>query len=95
VLLYDGDLAGLVERFSAYKTIGVTLDTPGDLSAYGEVMGVNEGRVILRVPKAETSRATARLLADLPVEDLTIEDPPIEDVIERVFALEAPPEPAA
>jgi ABC-2 type transport system ATP-binding protein len=93
-ILYDGGLAGLVERFSAYKTIGVTLDTPADLSSYGEVMTTADGRVTLRVPKADTSRATARLLADLPVEDLTIEDPPIEDVIERVFALEAPKEPA-
>ncbi len=92
-LLYDGGLAGLVERFSAYKTIGVTLDTATDLSGYGEVMSQSDGRVTLRVSKAETSRTTARLLADLPVEDLTIEDPPIEDVIERVFALEAP-EPA-
>jgi ABC-2 type transport system ATP-binding protein len=89
-ILYDGGLAGLVERFSAYKTIGVTLDTITDLSGYGEVMSQSEGRVTLRVPKADTSRTTARLLADLPVEDLTIEDPPIEDVIERVFALEAP-----
>ena len=40
----------------------------------------------LRVPKAETARVTARLLADLPVIDLTVEDPPIEEVIERVFA---------
>jgi ABC-2 type transport system ATP-binding protein len=94
-ILYDGGLAGLVDRFSAYKTIGVTLDAPADLSGYGEVMSQAEGRVTLRVPKADTSRATARLLADLPVEDLTIEDPPIEDVIERVFALEAPPEPVA
>ena len=94
-LLYDGGLAGLVEQFSAYKTIGVTLDTHSDLSGYGEVMSESEGRITLRVPKAETSRTTARLLADLPVEDLTIEDPPIEDVIERVFALEAPKEPAA
>jgi ABC-2 type transport system ATP-binding protein len=93
-ILYDGGLAGLVERFSAYKTIGVTLDTAVDLSPYGEVMSEADGRITLRVPKAETSRATARLLADLPVEDLTIEDPPIEDVIERVFALEAPKEPA-
>jgi len=50
--------------------------------------------VTLRVPKAETSRITAQLLADLAVDDLTIEDPPIEDVIERVFALEAPKEQA-
>jgi len=44
--------------------------------------------VTLRVPKAETPRTTARLLADLPVIDLTVEDPPIEEVIERVFAQE-------
>ena len=43
----------------------------------------------LRVPKAETARVTERLLADLPVIDLTVEDPPIEEVIERVFAQEA------
>jgi ABC-2 type transport system ATP-binding protein len=92
-LLYDGGLSGLVERFSAYKTIGVTLDAPADLSRYGEVVSQADGRVTLRVPKADTSRTTARLLADLPVADLTIEDPPIDDVIERVFALEAP-EPA-
>jgi ABC-2 type transport system ATP-binding protein len=92
-ILYDGDLSGLVERFSAYKTIGVTLEDGAlDLSQYGEVMGREGGRVTLRVPKAETSRITARLLADLAVNDLTVEDPPIEDVIERVFAQEAPKE---
>ena len=38
------------------------------------------------VPKAETSQATAKLLAEHEVHDLTVEDPPIEDVIEQVFA---------
>ena len=95
-LLFDGGLAGLIDRFSAYKTIGVQLDDPTvDLSAYGEVVERGEGRVSLRVPKAEAARVTARLLADLPVGDITIEDPPIEDVIERVFAQEAAPAPAA
>jgi ABC-2 type transport system ATP-binding protein len=86
-ILYDGDLSGLVERFSAAKTIGVTLDDAAlDLSAYGEVMARDGNRVTLRVPKADTSRITAQLLTDLAVSDLTVEDPPIEDVIERVFA---------
>lgn len=87
-LLYDGDLTGLVERFSAYKTLGVTLESGGntDLSTYGQVMGNEAGRVVLRVPKAETTQTAARLLTDLPVADLTIEDPPIEDVIEHVFS---------
>jgi len=90
-LLYDGALSGLVERFSAFKTIGVTLeDGSADLSAFGEVMQRDGGRVTLRVPKADTSRVTAQLLSRLPVDDLTVEDPPIEDVIERVFAQEKP-----
>jgi ABC-2 type transport system ATP-binding protein len=90
-ILYDGGLAGLVERFTGHKTIGLHLDdTAVDLSAYGEVVSRDDGRVVLRVPKAEASRATARLLAELAVSDLTIEDPPIEDVIAHVFSLEAP-----
>ncbi|MCB9135656.1 MAG: ATP-binding cassette domain-containing protein [Anaerolineales bacterium] len=87
-LLYDGGLAGLVERFSAYKTLGITLENgrQADLASYGEVVGNEAGRVVLRVPKADTTQTAARLLTDLPVADLTIEDPPIEEVIEQVFA---------
>ena len=90
-LLFDGSLADLVARFAAFKTIGVTLeDTSADLSRYGEIMSVDSDRVTLRVPKTETPRVTARLLADLPVMDLTVEEPLIEDVIRQVFAQEAP-----
>jgi ABC-2 type transport system ATP-binding protein len=90
-LLFDGDLSSLVGRFSAFKTIGVTLDDASiDLTSYGEVVEKDTTHVTLRVPKPETSRVTARLLADLPITDLTVEDPPIEEVIELVFAQEAP-----
>ena len=58
--------------------------------AYGDVVESDEGRVKLRVPRAETARVTARLLAEQDVADLTVEDPPIEDVIELVFAQERP-----
>ena len=86
-LLFDGELSGLVRSFSAHKTIVVQLgDCTADLGAYGDVVSCTDGAVTLRVPKAETARVTERLLADLPVTDLTVEDPPIEEVIERVFA---------
>ncbi|HEX6508046.1 MAG TPA: ABC transporter, partial [Chloroflexota bacterium] len=89
-LLFDGDLSGLVERFSPHKTIVVDLEVmAADLRGYGDVMSADEGRFTLRVPKEDTARVTARLLADLPVVDLTVEEPPIEDVIEHVFAREA------
>jgi ABC-2 type transport system ATP-binding protein len=86
-ILFDGALASLADEFAAYKTIGVVLENgAAPLDAYGEVVHHDGDRVMLRVPKAETSRVAARLLADLEVLDLTIEEPPIEDVIESVFA---------
>jgi viologen exporter family transport system ATP-binding protein len=90
-LLFDGELAELVRRFTVYKTIRVQLlGGPMDLQGYGQVVASADGMVTLRVPKADTPRVTGRLLAELPVSDLTVEDPPIEEVIERVFAQEAP-----
>ena len=86
-ILFDGDLSSLGGQFAAYKTIVVTMeDTSVDLSQFGEVINRDADKVAVRVPKAETSRVTARLLAEHHVVDLTIEDPPIEDVIEQVFA---------
>jgi ABC-2 type transport system ATP-binding protein len=89
-ILLDGELSALVDRFSAYKTVGITLeDASIDLSPYGEIMDRDGSRVTLRVPKSTTSEVTARLLSDLQVDDLTVEDPPIEDVIEHVFSIPA------
>ncbi|MGH2461274.1 MAG: ABC transporter ATP-binding protein [Chloroflexota bacterium] len=85
-LLFDGELNDLVRRFSPDKTIVVQLDGAADLTRYGEVVRAEDGRVTLRVPKAETAAVTGRILADLPVVDLTVEDPPIDDAIEQVFA---------
>ena len=89
-ILFDGALASLADEFAAYKTIGVVLaNGAAPLDAYGEVVHHDGDRVSLRVPKTETSRVAARLLADHEVLDLTIEEPPIEDVIESVFAQSA------
>ncbi|HET8969114.1 MAG TPA: ATP-binding cassette domain-containing protein [Gaiellaceae bacterium] len=89
-ILFDGDLSELSDTFAAWKTIAVALGNgAADLSGYGEVIHRDGDLVTLRVPKAETARATARLLAEQEVLDLNVEDPPIEDVIELVFAQEA------
>jgi ABC-2 type transport system ATP-binding protein len=90
-LLFDGDLSMLVQKFTEYKTIVLQVgDCQANLSSYGEVESCEDGRFTLRVPKAKTAQVTARLLTDLPVIDLLVEDPPIEEVIEHVFAQENP-----
>jgi ABC-2 type transport system ATP-binding protein len=103
-ILFDGGLAALAQQFNATKTIAVTLrDGVADLSAYGELLPSDDDRVLLRVSRDDAPEVTTRLLRDLQIADLTIEDPPIEDVIESVFAdpatspaeAEASPEPTA
>ena len=99
-ILYDGALADLAERMAPYKVVGATIRdgaARADLSRYGDVVSNDgAGRVKLRVPRAEAPARTARLVADLgdALADLSLEDPPIEDVIDRVFSGEAL-EPAA
>jgi ABC-type uncharacterized transport system, ATPase component len=85
-LLFDGDLSDLVKQFTSYKTIVVQLeDCQANLHTYGDVLNCDDGRFTLRVPKAQTAQVTERLLADLPVIDLLVEDPPIEEIIDQVF----------
>jgi ABC-2 type transport system ATP-binding protein len=86
-LLFDGELSSLVGRFTAHKTIAVRLEScDADLSGYGEVVSCEDGLATLRVPREDTARVTGRILADLPVIDLTVEDPPIDEVIDEVFS---------
>ncbi len=92
-LLYDGGLAGLVQRFAAHKTITVELEegaVPPAVLPAGVVNGAEVERTatgfVVRVTKADTAAVAGRLLAALPVADLTIEEPPVDEVIEQVFA---------
>ena len=86
LILFDGRLADLSRRFGATKKLVVTLEEPADLSAYGETLDGSATTVTLLVPRAEAAAVTGRILAEQAVTDLTVEDPPIEDVIELVFA---------
>jgi ABC-2 type transport system ATP-binding protein len=90
-LLFDGELNKLLQKFSEYKTIVVQIgECNKDLTLYGQLISCEDGRFTLRVARDETARVTERLLADLPVIDLLVEDPPIEEIIERVFTQEKP-----
>jgi len=88
-LKYDGSINDLSRRIAPFKLIAIDLSDPCpcDLSPYGTPMPSpdGDGKQYVRVSATEVASITARILADLPVHDLTIEDPPIEDVIERAF----------
>lgn len=87
-LMYDGSLEDLSARIAPHKLVRIELASAlngHDLSVYGEVLKAKGQRVELLVPRSKTSEMASRILNELPVADVTIEDPPIEDVITRVF----------
>lgn len=87
-LLYDGNLQRMVEQVAPHKIIHLTLHQPialETLNRYGEVQRYDGLEVELKVPRYETSRIGAQLLSELPVADVNIAEPPIEEIISEVF----------
>jgi ABC-2 type transport system ATP-binding protein len=88
-LLYDGELSALVETLAPVRRLEVVVGAgvaERDLARFGEVTAYDPPRATLEVPRRAVAEVSARLLAALPVADLSITDPPIEEVIRRAFA---------
>jgi ABC-2 type transport system ATP-binding protein len=87
-LIFDGDLRALAERSAIAKILKLRFSTPQPrerLAAFGTVEGCDGLEAELRVPREAVTEVAARLLSDLPVADIGIEDVPIEEVIGRLF----------
>jgi ABC-2 type transport system ATP-binding protein len=87
-LLFDGALEELVSKFAKEKIIKATLGSEDNLKGLdkiGKVRRLSFPEVTISVPREATAVAASELLQNFPVEDLTIEEVPIEDVIRKVF----------
>jgi ABC-2 type transport system ATP-binding protein len=87
-LVYDGSLDGLLDRFAPYREVQVKLANPlakDSAFAYGEVESIEGNSVRFLVKREELTASVSKILAQLEVIDLTVTDPPIEEVIGRVF----------
>src|SRR5262249_3078695 len=88
-LIFDGALRELARRFGDDKLLTLDLDAPvarEALAEYGEVMAWEPGKVSLGVPREQISATAARLLGQLQVRDLAIQEPDVEDVIRSLFS---------
>lgn len=88
VLLFDGALEELVNKFAKEKIIKARLGNGENLrglESIGKVKKLAFPEVTIAVPREATAVAASELLQNFPVEDLTIEEVPIEDIIRKVF----------
>jgi ABC-2 type transport system ATP-binding protein len=92
-LIYDGDLRELVRRVRPDKHVTIRLSAPvaaGDLARLGKVVSSDAAQAVLAVPAAQASAVVRDALATLPIIDLTIEEPPLEDVMRELFVTRPP-----
>ena len=88
-LIYDGLLEGLLERFAPFRQVRVELTQnlpESKLLQYGEIETKEGAEVRFLVPRVELTQTISQILAELPVVDLSVSEPPIEDVIARLFS---------
>jgi ABC-2 type transport system ATP-binding protein len=90
-LIHDGDLRALVKATAPDKLVSFTPATgaapPDDdaLAKLGRVIEKAEGRVKLAVPEEKLHEVVAHLLSAMRVADFAVEDPPLEDVMRKLF----------
>ncbi|AVZ30016.1 ABC transporter ATP-binding protein [Nodularia spumigena] len=87
-LMYDGSLDGLLQNFAPYREIHLELAQPlprEKLMLYGDVKLLEGRAVSFMVQQEALTRTVSQILNDLEVIDLTVTEPPIEEVIGRVF----------
>jgi ABC-2 type transport system ATP-binding protein len=88
-IVYDGSLEGIIDRFSSHKVLTLLFSDgqlPGNFNRYGEVVELAEPRVKLRVDRQQIAEVLSNVLASYTLEDVSVEDPPLEEVIAQVFA---------
>ena len=87
-LAFDGTLDELSARVAPFKLVTVTTQTPP--AAWPRlpstrVLRATEQELTLRVERESVARVTGTLIERLRPTDLKVEDPPIEDVLDRVY----------
>lgn len=87
-IVFDGELGGINDLFSAKKIIRLEFTeavAPELLAGRGELKSFDGVSATLAVDRAAAKKQAALLLENLPVRDFTIEDVPLEEGIAKLY----------
>ncbi len=86
-LVYDGPLSGITNKFGNDKLVKLRFGggLPDDLARYGEVTRTEGPSADLKVPRNKVAEVLGAILDGNVVEDVSVVDPPLEQIIARVF----------
>jgi len=87
-LFYDGALAGIIDRFAPYREVKLDFAQDVERSALeplGEIVAAEGRSVSFLVRREALTQTVEKIMGSLPVADLTISDPPVENIIAELF----------
>ena len=87
-LVYDGPLKGITDRFGRAKLVKLQFAdgaVPDDLARFGEVTRTEGPSADLKVDRSRVAEVLGAILDRHAVDDVSVTDPPLEQVIARVF----------
>lgn len=85
---FDGSLSGIIDNFSGSKILRLQLadgQSAAGLERFAEVDSVVLPKVTLRCPRQEVPKMLAAILQQYQVDDVAVEDPPLEEVISKLY----------
>ena len=88
-VFFDGALQDIIDRLATHKIMTLTRRrglAKCELTNFGEVLEESPTQVRLKVPRERIVHASRELISALEVDDFTVEDVPIEDIIREVFS---------
>jgi len=88
-VFFDGALQDIIDRLATHKIVTLSRRKglrETDFAPYGEVLEKSPIEVRLKIPRERIVAASRDLIAALEVDDFTVEDVPIEDIIREVFS---------
>ena len=87
MLVYDGPLSGIADRFGRSKLVRLQFASgiPADIDRYGEVIRREGPTADLKVDRSRVAEVLAAILDLHTVDDVSVTDPPLEQTIARVF----------
>ncbi len=89
---YDGSLSGIIDETTNRKLVTLQFANPitdsllGSLKHFGDIVRQEAPRVTLEVTRDDVPSMLTAILDAHDIDDLIVEEPPLEDVIADVFA---------
>lgn len=90
-VIHDGALAEIVDRFSQHKIVELHFapgSEPNGIDRYGVVIEDRGPMIRLQIERQKVSDTLSSILAHYDIEDISVSERPLEDVIAELFASE-------